>query len=152
MATAGILCLGEFGEGVLDAGENLVAASVHQSSVSSSDTSFDLRVVAQIPAATNVYRLSASNRFGTSEAMAIVEIGEPIPEDFRVSSVVRGAGGDVVVRWGSVAGTSYRVERSADLQTWTPAGVNVEAAGVETEQTVGLAGEGEVYLRVVRLP
>ncbi|MDG2124148.1 MAG: hypothetical protein P8J87_10645, partial [Verrucomicrobiales bacterium] len=148
----GDFVFGEFGEGVLDAGENLVAASVHQSSVSSSDTSFDLRVVAQIPAATNVYRLSASNRFGTSEAMAIVEIGEPIPEDFRVTSVVRGAGGEVVVKWVSVAGASYRLERSADLQAWNPAGEVVEAAGVETEQTLGLAGEGEVYLRVVRLP
>jgi hypothetical protein len=62
--------------------------------------------------------------------------------------------GDVLVRWKSVAGEKYRVERSALMHggTWTAAGLPVTASGATTSWTGPIpAGAVQSFYRVVRL-
>jgi hypothetical protein len=62
--------------------------------------------------------------------------------------------GDVLVRWKSVAGEKYRVERSVsvDGRNWTPAGLPVTATGATTSWTDPMpAGASQSFYRVVRL-
>src|SRR5690606_2189537 len=67
--------------------------------------------------------------------------------------VVERSDAGITVTWNSVSGTSYRLERSADLKTWATAQDDIDAgAGSSTSVTVTNEGEEAAFFRIVVLP
>ena len=60
--------------------------------------------------------------------------------------------GSVSLSWPSVAGRSYRVERTADLRTWSAVQTVVAAGATSSYVDTGSSGQPHLYYRVVALP
>ena len=76
------------------------------------------------------------------------------PEPFRIATF-RVNGGSAQAQWKSVAGQTYRVERTTTLQTsdWIPVSGEITATGATTGWTNAVAaGDEKWFYRVVRIP
>jgi hypothetical protein len=74
------------------------------------------------------------------------------PSSFAKITASLTGNGSVTLSWPSVAGRSYRVERTTTLKTWTAVQTVVASGNSSTFSDASGAGQRDLYYRVVALP
>ena len=62
------------------------------------------------------------------------------PADFRITNVALDATRNLIITWNSRAGSTYAVDSSLNLVTWTPVAPNVPSGGTSTSFTLPAGG------------
>jgi hypothetical protein len=118
--------------------------AVHSGATEEFETSSE-RVAIPPTLRTGIFSMIRSGPVGVVRKYALPAPVDPAPATVVFSGV---NGGNVIVSWQSEAGSSYQVQKSGDLATWTDVGVPITGTG-ETMTYSEAATGGRLFLRVV---
>ena len=84
----------------------------------------------------------------TETALPQPEPSTPDVTPFNITTVALGQNGMLNVTWESFEGASYKVETTADFQTWSTQSDNISSQGVSTTIELPIEAVAQAFFRI----